>query len=311
MTSLDDLPEKVKDHIRDLSRKAQEEEWKEWKCHQTEEWKEAGEIAQKRQEKIIAKANAYHDNQPDPYLKWLKEHNQTFSDAENNIGKKLSYKMAEHYNTKLKQCHNNTTGIILRSIDSQRPELGIRVEAIDSENHDGVDQPVRNHPPDGFDAKTGLDNIEVLKYDINNLKFFMGFYMTTDLVPMSHSWFVTETGLLLDPTLAIPSEILIKKDGSATYNFEGLTMKDSQIYSNRNARYVGVEIPRDIMVEIFIRKQALQNQYGVFQHRWLQEFYLISELGYSVDEVVLHTGFGEEGNDSWQTMFEMLIDAKT
>ena len=48
---------------------------------------------------------------------------------------------------------------------------------------------------------------------------------------------------------------------------------------------------------------------NVFESRIIAKTFY--KLGYSVDEAILHTGEGEEGNDSWQTMFEMLIDAKT
>ena len=145
----------------------------------------------------------------------------------------------------------------------------------------------------------------------DQFKFYMGWYLAKGLGMVEHSWFVTKGGLVMDPTLATPSKASLRKDGTVSYQTKGLKRKDSMLYKAKGSLYAGVEISRDLIGKIHKRKLYLQNKYGVYQHRWLQEYYLISELGLSIEEAVFHTGFMEEGKDKFQEEFERIVNDRS
>ena len=145
----------------------------------------------------------------------------------------------------------------------------------------------------------------------DEFKFYMGWYLAKGLGMAEHSWFISKGGNVIDPTLAVPSKASLKKDGTVEYQLKGLKPKDSLIYQAQGSLYSGVEIPRELMAKIFASKLYLQNKHGVLQHRWIQEYYLVSELGLSVEEAVFPTGEGIEGKDKFQEDFERIVNDKT
>ena len=119
-------------------------------------------------------------------------------------------------------------------------------------------------------------------------------------VTNQHSWLLSENRII-DPTLAIPTKMRKKNNGKIEKITRNVKPQDHYL-KDYNIQYLGVEIPSKIFFDIKNFKETHNN----FQNsHYLEEFFLIEELGIPISEACKDIGFGKSAAELFDTNFKI------